>query len=53
MGIMQLQIAALDKKIARQFEVINARLRENTEYVRAFFKEHPEAVITRGERWEK
>jgi hypothetical protein len=45
---IQDQIEELDRKISRRFDAINARLRENTEFVRAFFKEHPEAVIRTG-----
>jgi hypothetical protein len=38
----QTAIAELDKKISERFAAIEARLKDNTEFVRALFREHPE-----------
>jgi hypothetical protein len=47
---LKTEIEKLNKKIDLQFDAINARLKTNTEFVRAFFREHPEAVIPTGRR---
>jgi excisionase family DNA binding protein len=45
---LQSAITRLDRKIAKQFEDIEARLRDNAAYVRALLAQRPELKIENG-----